>query len=40
MDFEKVLEKICQDRRTYKVPVLYIVQILTVVLDLFRLEEK
>lgn len=40
MDFETAIEIVCKDKRTYKVPVLYIVQILTVVLDLFRLEAK
>lgn len=39
MEFDDVLEKICTDNRTHSIPILYIVQILIVILDSFRLEE-
>lgn len=40
MDFKVLVEKVSNDKRTHKIPILYIVQTLIVVLDLFRLEEK
>jgi len=40
MDFEDVIEKVCSDKRTRNVPILYIAQIITVIVDLFRLEAK
>jgi hypothetical protein len=40
MGFEDLVELICEDERTYSIPILYITQLLIVILDLFRLERK
>lgn len=40
MSFEDVLEKICRDKRTHSIPALFIVQIVAVVFDSFKLENK
>ena len=40
MEFEDILELIVEDDRTHAVPVLYIVQVLMVILEKFRLEKR
>jgi hypothetical protein len=40
MNFDDVIEKVCRDKRTKNIPILFVTQILIVILDLFRLEEK
>ena len=40
MKFEDLIEKVCKDKRTYNIPILYVTQILMVITDLFRLEKK
>lgn len=39
MSFDDVIEEVCKDKRTHCIPALYIVQIVAVVFDLFRLEK-
>ena len=38
--FEDIIETICKDKRTHPIPILYVVQVVIVVTDLFRLESK
>ena len=38
--FEDIIETICKDKRTHSIPILYVVQVVVVVTDLFRLESK
>ena len=38
--FEDIIEVICEDERTYSIPILYIVQVIIVVMESFRLEKK
>ena len=40
MGFDEVIEIVCEDERTFSVPVLFIVQVVSVMMDLFRLENK
>ena len=40
MNYDEVLEIVSNDKRTHRIPILYIVQILIVVLDYFGLEKK
>ena len=40
MGFDEVIEIISEDERTFSVPVLFIVQVVSVMMDLFRLENK
>ena len=40
MKFEDVIEEVCNDKRTKKIPILFIVQIVTVIMDSFRLEKR
>ena len=40
MKFDDAIEMIYQDERVRPIPVLYVVQILAIIFDLFRLEEK
>ena len=39
-NFEDIIESICKDKRTHSIPILYVVQVVVVVTDLFRLENK
>ena len=39
-NFDDVIENICKDKRTHSIPILYVVQVVIVVMDLFRLEDK
>lgn len=38
--FEDVIEIVCQDERTKSIPILYIVQVIIVVMESFRMEKK
>jgi hypothetical protein len=38
--FDDVIETVCMDSRTHSIPILYVVQVVMVVTDLFRLENK
>lgn len=38
--FDDVIENICEDKRTHSIPILYVVQVVIVVMDLFKLEDK
>ena len=40
MDFERLLEGVCNDEKSHKVPILFIIQILDVVDDHFRYLER
>ena len=40
MEFEDILEIIVEDDRTHSIPVLFVVQVLMVILEKFRLEKK
>lgn len=40
MDFETLLETVCNDDKSKKVPILFVIQILTIVDDHFRYIEK
>ena len=39
-NFDDVIENICKDKRTHSIPILFIVQVVVVVMDLYRLESK
>lgn len=39
-NFDDVIENICKDKRTHSIPILYVVQVVIVVMDLFRLEDR
>ena len=39
-NFDDVIEDICKDKRTHSIPILFVVQVVIVVMDLFRLEDK
>ena len=39
-NFEDIIETICKDKRIHPIPILYVVQVVVVVTDLFRLENK
>ena len=38
--FEDIIETVCKDDRTHSIPILYVVQVIVVVTDLFRLENR
>ena len=40
MDFETLLEVICNDERSKKVPILFVIQVLTIVDDRFKYLER
>ena len=40
MDFETLMEVVCNDERSRKVPILFIIQILTIVDDKFKYLER
>jgi hypothetical protein len=40
MDFETLLEVICNDERSKKVPILFVIQILSIVDDRFQYLER
>ena len=40
MDFETLLEVVCNDDRSKKVPILFVIQVLTIVDDRFKYLER